>query len=164
MYRWNVLLSLALWGSPRTMIKTRSRFKSQMLFCVCQRVTVTCVELARPQSAWRQGNNFLASSDAELFIFRRTVDTRHAKFRCPGIILWRQQKLECGPMPNVMVALPNRWRPLFNAAKFGWRPLLECRAVTLPRRETSWNLQGCPKLTKWSQPLAGWSSPYCEDM
>jgi len=29
--------------------------------------------------------------------------------------------LECGPMPNVMVALPNKygWRPLFNAAKFG---------------------------------------------
>jgi len=25
-----------------------------------------------------------------------------------------------------------RWRPLLNAAKFGWRPLLECRAVTLP--------------------------------
>ena len=32
-----------------------------------------------------------------------------------------------------------RWRPLFNAAKFGWRPLLECRAVTLPRRETRRN-------------------------
>jgi len=31
-----------------------------------------------------------------------------------------------------------RWRPLFNAAKFGWRPLLECRAVTLPRRKTRW--------------------------
>jgi len=30
-----------------------------------------------------------------------------------------------------------RWRTLFkNAAKFGLRPLLECRAVTLPRRET----------------------------
>ena len=29
-----------------------------------------------------------------------------------------------------------RWRPLFKAAKFGSRPLLECRAVTLPRRET----------------------------
>jgi len=29
-----------------------------------------------------------------------------------------------------------RWRPLFNAAKFGSRQLLECRAVTLPRRET----------------------------
>jgi len=33
-----------------------------------------------------------------------------------------------------------RWRPLFNAAKFGWRPLLECRAVTLPRRESRWNI------------------------
>jgi len=28
-----------------------------------------------------------------------------------------------------------RWRPLFNAAKFASRPLLECHAVTLPRRE-----------------------------
>jgi len=33
-----------------------------------------------------------------------------------------------------------RWHPLFNAAKFGWRPLLEYRAVTLPRHETRWNL------------------------
>jgi len=33
-----------------------------------------------------------------------------------------------------------RWRPLFNAAKFVWRPILKCRAVTLPRRETRWNL------------------------
>jgi len=57
-----------------------------------------------------------------------------------------------------------RWRPLFNTAKFGWCPLLECRAVTLSRLETRWNLLGCPKRTKWSQPLAGWSSPYCEDM
>jgi len=46
-----------------------------------------------------------------------------------------------------------RWRPLFNTAKFGWRSLLECRAVN--RRETRWNLQGCPKLTKRSQPLVG---------
>ena len=37
-----------------------------------------------------------------------------------------------------------RWRPLFNAAKFGWRPILECPAVTLPIRENRWNLQGCP--------------------
>ena len=56
------------------------------------------------------------------------------------------------------------WRPLFNAAKFGWRPLLECHAVTLPRRETRWNLQGCPKLMKRSQPLVGRSSPYYGDM
>ena len=32
-----------------------------------------------------------------------------------------------------------RWHPLFNDAKFGWRPLQECCAVTLPRRETRWN-------------------------
>jgi len=32
-----------------------------------------------------------------------------------------------------------RWRPLFNAAKFGWRPLPQCRAVPLPRRKTRWN-------------------------
>jgi len=32
-----------------------------------------------------------------------------------------------------------RWRPLFNAAKFGRRPLLEYCAVTLPRCESHWN-------------------------
>jgi len=57
-----------------------------------------------------------------------------------------------------------RWRPLFNAAKFGWRPLLECCAVTLPRLETRWNLQGCPKLANRSQPLVGRSSPYYQDV
>ena len=57
-----------------------------------------------------------------------------------------------------------RWLPLFNAAKFGWRPVLECRAVTLPRRETRWNLRGYPKLANRSQPLVGRSSPYCEDL
>jgi len=49
-----------------------------------------------------------------------------------------------------------RWRPLFNAANFGWRPLLEWSAVTLPRRETRWNQMGCSKLTKRSQPLVRW--------
>jgi len=57
-----------------------------------------------------------------------------------------------------------RWRPLFNATKFVWRPLLECRAVMLPRHETRWNLQGCPKLANRSQPLVGRSSPYYQDM
>ena len=57
-----------------------------------------------------------------------------------------------------------RWRPLFNAAKFGWRPLLECCAVTLPRRETRWNLQGFSKLANRSQPLVARSSSYYEDM
>jgi len=58
----------------------------------------------------------------------------------------------------------HRWRSLLNAAKFDWRPLLECRAVTLPRRETRWNLQGCPKLANRSQPLVGQSSPHYQDM
>jgi len=57
-----------------------------------------------------------------------------------------------------------RLRPLFNTAKFGWRPLLECRAATLPRCKTRWNLLGCPKLANRSQPLVGRSSPYCEDV
>jgi len=58
----------------------------------------------------------------------------------------------------------HRWRPPFNAAQFGWRPLLECRVATLPRRESRWNFQGCPKLANRSQPLVGRSSPYYEDM
>jgi len=57
-----------------------------------------------------------------------------------------------------------RWRPLFNSAKFGWRPQLECHAVTLARRKTHWNLQVCPKLPNQSQPLVGQSSPYYKDM
>jgi len=48
-----------------------------------------------------------------------------------------------------------RWRPLFNAAKFGWFPLLECHAAMLPRCKTRWNLQGCPKLANRSQPIVG---------
>jgi len=54
---------------------------------------------------------------------------------------------------------PAKYRlcPLFNAAKFGWRPLLECRAVMLRRSETRWNLQGCPKLLNRSPMLVGWS-------
>jgi len=57
-----------------------------------------------------------------------------------------------------------RWRPLFNAAEFGWCPILECRAVTLPRRKSCWNVQASPKLANRSQPLVGRSSRYYEDM
>jgi len=42
--------------------------------------------------------------------------------------------------------------------------LLDCHIVTLPRRETRWDLQECPKLTQRSQPLVGRSSPYYKDM
>jgi len=57
-----------------------------------------------------------------------------------------------------------RWRPLFNAVKFGWRLLLEYRAVMLPRRETRWNLLGCPRLANSFQPLLRRSSAYYEDV
>ena len=58
----------------------------------------------------------------------------------------------------------HRWHPLFNIAKSGWRPLLDCRAVTLPRCETCWTMMGCPKPANRSQPLVGRSSPYCKDI
>jgi len=55
-----------------------------------------------------------------------------------------------------------KWRPVQRAV---WlTPTTRCRAVMLPRRETSWNLQGCPKLVNRSQPSVGRSLPYCEDM
>jgi len=38
-------------------------------------------------------------------------------------------QLECGPMPNVMAALPNTGGALCSTLEFGY-------AVTLPRRET----------------------------
>ena len=46
-----------------------------------------------------------------------------------------------------------------------WRtPATRCRAVTLPRRKTPWNLQRCLKLPDGSQPLVGRSSPYSGNM
>jgi len=70
-------------------------------------------------------------------------------------------------MSSVMAALPNIGGALCSTPQSladAQRPLLDYRAVTLPRRETRWNLQGCPKLTKGSQPIVGQSSPYCKDM
>jgi len=43
-------------------------------------------------------------------------------------------------------------------------PTTRYHAVTLPRRETHWILQGCLKLPDRSQPLVGRSSPYCGDV
>jgi len=75
-----------------------------------------------------------------------------------------KRKLECGPMPNVMVALPNIGGALCSTPQSLADAHTRCRAVTLPRRESRWNLQGCPKLANRSQPLVGRSSPYYEDM
>jgi len=43
-------------------------------------------------------------------------------------------------------------------------PTTRCHAVTLPRREIRWNLQGCPRLLDRSLPLVGLSLPYYDDM
>jgi len=86
-------------------------------------------------------------------------------FLTPLSTLLNYIPLECGPMPKRDGRPAEyRWRPLFNAVKFGLRSLLECCAVTLPRRETSWKLQGCLKFANRYQPLMGRSSPYCKDM
>jgi len=55
-----------------------------------------------------------------------------------------------------------RWRPLFNAAVW-LTPTNGVPCSNDAKRETRWNLQGCPKLRNRSQPLVGGSSPYCED-
>jgi len=64
-------------------------------------------------------------SDIAIFVLKRGV-----KLQLTII------ELECGPMPNVMAALPNIGAALINAAKFGRCTLLECHAVTLPRHKT----------------------------
>jgi len=50
----------------------------------------------------------------------------------------------------------HRWRPLFNAAKFDWRPLLEYRAVTLSRRGNPLKFAGVLQTT---EPISAISGP-----
>ena len=57
----------------------------------------------------------------------------------------------------------HRWRPLFNAAVW-LTPNTGVTCSNAPRRENRRHLQGCPKLTKRSQPLVSRSSPYCKDL
>ena len=72
--------------------------------------------------------------------------------------------LECGPMPNVMVALPNIGGALCSTPQ----SLADAHYLTAcsnaAKRESRLNLQGCLKLANRSQPLVGRSSPYCEDI
>jgi len=44
-------------------------------------------------------------------------------------------------------------------AKFGWPPVSDVAAITKAKRQSGWNLLGCPKLPNRSQPLVGRSSP-----
>jgi len=58
-----------------------------------------------------------------------------------NIINWK-----CGPMPNMMVALPNIGGALYSTLQSLADATTTCRAVTMPRRKTSRKLVGCPKL------------------
>ena len=60
-------------------------------------------------------------------------------------------------LPNIGGALCSTPQSLADAHYY------RCRTVTLSRRDTRWNLPGCPKLVNRSQPLVGRSSPYCAD-
>ena len=53
-------------------------------------------------------------------------------FHSPFWVMWFYYRamhysleLECGPMPNPMVALPNTGGALCSTPQFGWRPLLD---------------------------------------
>jgi len=66
---------------------------------------------------------------------------------------------KCWPMPNVMAAVSNIGGAICSIPHFGWQPLLDCHTVTLPRRKSRWNLQGCPKVANRCQSLVGRNSP-----
>ena len=93
-------------------------------------------------------NTFSTCPDNMVNIQSRTAEIRRGKKEERKK---KEEELDCGPMPNVMVALPNKGGAACSTPQFSWCRLLECRAVTLPRRETGWNYLGCPKLTKRSQ-------------
>jgi len=51
-----------------------------------------------------------------------------------------------------------RWHPVLNAAKFGSRPPLECRAVTLPIGELkTWRMQ--TEFCTWQNSVTGQQPP-----
>ena len=62
---------------------------------------------------------------------------------CPITEFWQVQNSLCVQV----LQLPSRMQETAkHRAKFGWLPLSDVGAVTKPRRETRWNLLGCPKL------------------
>jgi len=56
--------------------------------------------------------------------YRPTEGRRLSRPKYEWTRMWANAQRHCRPAEY-------RWRPLLNAAMFGWRTLLECRAVTL---------------------------------
>jgi len=73
-------------------------------------------------------------------------------------------KLECGPMPNVMVALPNIAGALCSTPQSlaDAHYYMPCSNAAKTRKTLK--VAGVPQTPKRFQPLVGRSSPYCGDM
>jgi len=103
----------------------------------CKTVCQWCWIISRLQLTWYALNHEISNSNNDVEDMYEKIedilDTATTR-------MWANAQRDGRPAEY-------RWRPLFNAAKFGWCPLLEC-----------------PKLANRSQPLVGRSSPFCEDM
>jgi len=69
----------------------------------------------------------------------------------------KKEELECGPMPNVMAALPNRGGALCSTPQ----SLADAHYWSAVQYRCPDAKPGCPKLPERSQPLVDRSSPYC---
>jgi len=72
----------------------------------------------------------------------------------------KTESVQCKRLFDIIQYTTRMWA---NAQRDG-RPAEYRWSITLPRRETRWNLQGCPKLANRSQPLVGRSSSYYQGM
>ena len=95
-----------------------------------------------------------------MFAWRPLLECRAVTVPIQNARLGRKINFARGKIPlgarapeNVYIAFQPRRRP-----KFDWPSVSGVAAVTKPRRETCWNLFGCPKLANRSQP------PYCENI
>jgi len=70
----------------------------------------------------------------------------------------------CGPIPNVMVALPNVHGALRSTLQIWLRPTTRVPCSNAAKTQKPLKFAGVPQLAKRSQPLVGRSSPYYEDM
>jgi len=67
---------------------------------------------------------------------RITASIRRSVFYVGMCGVEDQRELECGPMPNLTVALPIIGGASIQRRKVWLKPTTRCRAVTLPTRET----------------------------
>jgi len=67
-----------------------------------------------------------------VYPFEMSTTRKLSRKRLQNTRMWANAQLDGRPAEY-------RWRPLFNTAKIGWRPILEYRCM--PRRETRWNLR-----------------------